>query len=51
MGWEIIGQSQNKMSIYYTMRKVEELNSPQINGGGSSSGDELPVAKWPVESE
>ena len=24
LGWEIIGQSQNKTSIYYTMRLVEE---------------------------
>jgi hypothetical protein len=51
LGWEVIGQSQNKVSIYYTMKIIMKPKSPKIKGGNSSSGDELPAAAWPVASD
>jgi hypothetical protein len=52
LGWDIIGQSQNKTSIYYTMRLVENtaLRAPQIKGGGSSLGKPNQTASSQVAS-
>lgn len=49
LGWTIIGQSQNKTSIYYTLHKLFVIKDGNVKTTESLSGDELPEAMFPIE--
>ena len=47
LGWDIVGQSQNNLSIFYTLQKTY-IKEGKVKGSDSSSGDELPDASQAI---